>query len=437
MTRQKLTDLDFAHLWHPFTQQSEWTAESPLIIAAAQGCELIDTDGRRYLDGVSSLWVGIHGHGHPRVDAALHTQIDKVAHSTFLGLTHEPGIRLAEALVRISPPGLERVFYSDSGSTAVEVALKMAYQCQQQSGETQRTRFAALSNAYHGDTIGSVSLGGIDLFHQVYRPLLFGAQRLEAPVFYEREEALAQAAVEAIRQEGDTLAALIVEPLVQGATGMHMHSPTFLDPVLTAAREVGALVILDEVATGFGRTGSLFAAEQLQTPPDFLCLGKGLTNGTLPLAATLTTTRVYEAFLGDPGHTFFHGHTYTANPLGCAAALACIEVLEEEQVIASLSPRIDFLGERLEQTATLPWVHQVRQKGLMVGIELRTPEGVRFDAGDRVGKAVCALAREKGVILRPLGDTLVLMPALVMPEEMLLRLVDTAEQALQEHLDPS
>lgn len=411
MDHERLAALDKAHVWHPFTWQPEWEQRDPLIVAAAEGCELIDTRGRRYLDGIGSLWVGLHGHRHPAVDRAVREQLDRVAHSTLLGQASPPSIELAARLAELSPAGLSRTFYSDSGSTAVEVALKMAFQAKQQLGQSRRTRFAALRHAYHGDTIGSVSVGGIDLFHAVYRPLLFDALHLDCPSFREDEEALADRAVAAIRAEGASLAALVVEPLVQGAAGMRMHSPAFLRPVLEAAREVGAYVILDEVATGFGRTGSLFAAEQLDFEPDFLCLGKALTNGYLPLAATLTTEAVYRAFGAERAHTFFHGHTYTGNALACAAALASLELIDEERTlerVAAIGAELRGLLAELERE--LPEVYQVRQTGLMVGVELRRPDGSPYNYNYRMGDRVCMAAREFGVVLRPLGDVIVLMP---------------------------
>ncbi len=433
MTWETLARLDHEHLWHPFTEQSAWTSEPPLIIAAAEGCELIDSEGRRYLDGVGSLWVGVHGHRHPAVDAAIRQQLEAVAHTTLLGLSHPPAIRLARLLAELSPTGLERVFYSDSGSTAVEIALKMAFQWQQQQGRGRRRRFAALSNAYHGDTLGAVSVGGIDLFHAVYGPLLFDCVRLEAPRCRDREQALAAAAVETLRTHGEELAAVIVEPLVQGAAGMLMHSPAFLRPVLEAAREVGALVIADEVATGLGRTGTMFAMEQVGLSPDLLCLGKGLTNGYLPVAATLTTERVYRGFVGDRGRTFFHGHTFTGNPLGCAAAVACLETFDAEDTLGHVARRSDQLRTRL---APLPdrcaSVWEVRQQGLMVGIELRGPDGTPLDPAQLTGQAVCLAARRHGAVLRPLGDVVVLMPPLAISSAQLDRLVDIVAAAIGE-----
>ena len=430
--RSRLEALDKAHVWHPFTWQTEWEQRAPLIIAAAEGCELIDVDGNRYIDGIGSLWVSVHGHRHPHIDAALRAQLDRVAHTTLLGQASIPSIELAAKLAEITPEGLTRTFYSDSGSTAVEIALKMAFQWQQQQGHRKRTRFAALRQAYHGDTIGSVSVGGIDLFHEVYRPLLFDALHLECPGFYEDEAALAERAVAAIRAEGDALVGLVVEPLVQGAAGMRMHSPAFLRPVLEAAREVGALVIIDEVATGFGRTGTLFATEQLGFSPDFLCMGKGLTNGYLPLAATVTTEAVYDGFKAERGHTFFHGHTFTGNQLACVAALASIELFESERTLERVHSRVETIRRLLADLPTqFPEVHEIRQTGLMVGIELRQSDGTPYNPNSRIGDQVCMELRNHGVVLRPLGDVVVMMPPPAMTDAQLTRLFEALRESMR------
>lgn len=435
---ERLQSLDLQHLWHPFTQHDEWEADGPpLVIDRAEGCWLIDVDGRRYLDGVASLWTNVHGHRHPRIDAAVRAQLDRVAHSTMLGLSVSPAVELAARLVAAtaaiggdSPP-LNRVFYSDSGSTAVEVALKMAFQCQQQRGETGRTRFAALAEAYHGDTIGSVSVGGIGLFHGIYRPLLFDAVRLPAPerAGGEEEEECLREALRLLEEHGATLAALVVEPLVQGAAGMRMHSAGFLRALIDAARSAGVLVIVDEVATGFGRTGTMFALEQVGRRPDLLCLAKGLTGGYLPLAATLATEAVFDAFRGkyQDYRTFFHGHTYTGNALACAAALASLSVFEDEQVTAGLPDKIAALSTAL---ALLPHVAEVRQHGLMAGALLRHDRG----SGARVGHRVCMAVRAHGAIVRPLGDLIVFMPPLAMSGEEIALLGEAVVAGIHDEL---
>jgi adenosylmethionine-8-amino-7-oxononanoate aminotransferase len=413
-----LVAADRAHLWHPFTQQRGWVEEETLVVDRAEGTDLIDVAGRRYIDGVSSLWCNVHGHRHPRIDAAVREQLDRVAHSTMLGLSHRPGIELARRLVELAPPGLTRVFYSDSGSTAAEIALKMAFQYWRQRGEG-RTRFVALRHAYHGDTIGSVSVGGIDLFHSLYRPLLFDTSKAEPGDAGHMERLLAAHAGQ--------VAAVIMEPLVQGAAGMLVHPDGYLRAVRELCDRHGVLLILDEVATGFGRTGRMFACEHEAVAPDLLCLAKGITGGYLPLAATLATERIYDGFLGEfeDLRTFFHGHTYTGNPLACAAALATLDVFREEGTLERLAPKIELLGELLEQLAAHPAVREVRRRGFMTGIELS-----EFPPALRMGHRVTLEARRRGAIVRPLGDVVVLMPPLSIGEADLRRLVAIAAEAI-------
>ena len=395
--------LDHEHLWHPFTQQQGWAEEEPLLIERAEGSHLIDVDGRRYIDGTSSLWCNVHGHRHPAIDRAVREQLERVAHSTMLGLSHPGAAELAARLVAIAPAGLARVFYSDSGSTAAEIALKMAFQYQRQRGgeHARRSSFVSLRGAYHGDTIGSVSVGGIDLFHAAYGPLLFDTHAVEPGDADELRRVLTARAGE--------IAAVIVEPLVQGAAGILVQPPGYLRAVRELCDEHGALLICDEVATGFGRTGTMFACEQEEVAPDLLCLAKGITGGYLPLAATLTTEAIYEGFLGAPEdqRTFFHGHTYTGNPLAVAAALASLDVFEQERTLERLQPKIALLEARLAQIAALPTVAEVRQRGFMVGIDLG-----EHDPALRMGHRVTLAARERGAIVRPLGDTVVLVPPL-------------------------
>jgi adenosylmethionine---8-amino-7-oxononanoate aminotransferase len=413
-----LAAADRAYLWHPFTQQRGWVEEEPVIIERGEGTDLIDVHGTPYIDGVSSLWCNVHGHAHPRIDAAVSEQLGKVAHSTMLGLSHRPAIELARRLVELAPPGLTRVFYSDSGSTATEIALKMAFQYWRQRGQDRR-RFVALRMAYHGDTIGSVSVGGIDLFHSLYEPLLFETLRAEPGDVAGMSRLLAE-------YEGE-VAAVIMEPLVQGAAGMLVHPPGYLRAVRDLCDRHGVLLILDEVATGFGRTGRMFACEHEGVAPDLLCLAKGLTGGYLPLAATLASERIYEGFLGEfeEFRTFFHGHTYTGNPLACAAALATLDVFREERTLERLQPKIGLLAELLEPVAAHPAVRQVRRRGFMVGIEL-----VEHPLPVRIGHRVTLEARLRGAIIRPLGDVLVLMPPLSISREDLTRLVETTIEAI-------
>jgi adenosylmethionine-8-amino-7-oxononanoate aminotransferase len=414
-----LVAADRAHLWHPFTQQQGWIEEDPLIVDRAEGTDLIDVQGRRYIDGVSSLWCNVHGHGHPRIDAAVRDQLDRVAHTTMLGLSHRPGIELARRLVELAPPGLTRVFYSDSGSTATEIALKMAFQYWQQRGEARRTKFASLRMAYHGDTIGSVSVGGIDLFHSLYRPLLFDSLHAEPGDAGDMERLLSE-------HEGE-VAAVIMEPLVQGAAGMLVHPEGYLRDVRELCDRHGVLLILDEVATGFGRTGRMFACEHEDVAPDLLCLAKGITGGYLPLAATLASERIYKGFLGrfEEFRTFFHGHTYTGNPLACAAALATLDVFAEERTLERLERKIELLAQLLEPIAARSEVRTVRRCGFMTGIEL-----AEHPLPARIGHQVTLEARRRGAVIRPLGDVVVLMPPLAISEGELTRLLAITAEAI-------
>jgi adenosylmethionine-8-amino-7-oxononanoate aminotransferase len=414
--------LDRDHLWHPFTQQQSWLEEEPLMIERGEGSYLIDTAGKRYLDGVSSLWCNVHGHRHAGIDAALGEQLGKVAHSTMLGASHPGGAELAARLVDLAPDGLTRVFYSESGSTAVEIALKMAFQYQQQRGgqHARRTSFVHLRDSYHGDTIGSVSVGGIDLFHSTYRPLLFQTHAAEPGDAADLERVLAM--------HEEEIAAVIVEPLVQGAAGMLTHPPGYLRAVRRLCDAFGVLLICDEVATGFGRTGTMFACEQEDVAPDLLCLAKGLTGGYLPLAATLATERIYAGFLGAPEEyrTFFHGHTYTGNPLACAAALASLDAFESERRLERLGAKIDLLQELLGEVAAMPEVTEVRGRGFMVGIDLG-----EHDPSLRMGNRVALEARKRGALIRPLSDVIVLMPPLSITEPELRELVEITVESIR------
>ncbi len=442
----KLNDrrLDLKYVWHPFTQQSEW---DPLVIAKAKGVYLYDSNGKKYIDGVSSLWANIHGHRHPVLDRAIKNQLKKVAHTTFLGLTHEPGIILAKELIKIAPPGLTRVFYSDNGSTAVEVALKMAYQYRLQSGQfkekdSKKISYLSLKESYHGDTLGSVSVGGIDLFHKKFRPLLFTSQSAMAPHCFKcpyrktENEKLKFIAYDYngekpkpgdfrkktgchwqclkdaetnLKQKKLKIVAAILEPIVQGASGILTAPPGYLWGFAQICKKYNVPLILDEVAVGFGRTGAMFACEQEGVSPDFLCLAKGITGGYLPLAATLASENIYRAFLGraEEFKTFFHGHTYTANPLAAAAAIANLKIFKQEKTLRRVRERTRQLKHQLQAWSRLPQILQIRQAGLMAGIELQSSSPALGTI-----KKVCLAARAQGLLLRPLGDTLVLMPPL-------------------------
>jgi adenosylmethionine-8-amino-7-oxononanoate aminotransferase len=456
---------DLDHLWHPFTQMAEY---EPLIIQRARGCMLIDIAGREYLDGVSSLWCNIHGHRHPKIDAAIRQQLDEVAHVTLLGMAHPTTIQLARRLTEIAPAGLNHVFFSDDGATAVEVALKMAFQYWQQrkvdsaSGvggcvsrsvtqsvddqnrALQRTKYLAWDNAYHGDTLGSVSVGGVARFHEMFRPLLFDVVRLPAPDSYRLPPGVPRDSAcryyldqleSALREHASSIAAVVIEPLLQAAAGIITHPSGFLRGVRELTRKYNVLLIADEVAVGMGRTGKMLACEHEGVAPDFLCLAKGLTGGYLPLAATLTTDEIFSAFLGryEDSKSFFHGHTYSGNPLGAAAALATLDVFEAERTLQNLQPKIDRLCQHLERIAEHPHVGDVRQRGLIAGIELvrdrRTKEP--YPWSEKRGIRVCQQALTEGVWLRPLGNVIVIMPPLAISLDELDRICTAVERSIE------
>jgi adenosylmethionine-8-amino-7-oxononanoate aminotransferase len=443
--REQLEQWDCEHVWHPFTPMQSYAAEKPLIIQRAQGCMLVDLDGREYIDGVSSLWCNVHGHRVPELDDAIRTQLDEVAHSTLLGLSNIPAIRLARRLVELAPPGLTRVFFSDDGATAVEVALKMAFQYWRQcpNPQPQKTRYLALQGAYHGDTLGDVSVGDIRRFHDLFAPLLFPTFRAPShycyrcPLGFERASCridCVEALAALVREHHQSLAAVVIEPLMQGAAGMIAAPAGYLRRVREITREMKVLLVADEVAVAFGRTGSVFACAQEDVVPDFLCLAKGLTGGYLPLAATLTTEKIFEAFLGRPeeGRTFYHGHTYTGNPLGAAVAQANLDLLvgkgrpdgDNAGILTTLPTKIERLRSHLQRIASLPHVGDVRQQGMMAGIELvQDIESKKpFPPAWRVGANICRSARDQGVLLRTLGDVIVVMPPLAIDLPLLDRL---------------
>jgi adenosylmethionine-8-amino-7-oxononanoate aminotransferase len=424
---EELEQWDTQYIWHPFTQMRDYSNEKPLIIEKGEDSFLIDIYGNRYIDGVSSLWVSLHGHRRKEIDQAIIDQVKKISHSTLLGISNVPAIGLAKKLVEIAPEGLSRVFYSDNGSTAVEIALKMAFQYWQQKSPPQKEKckFVCLDYAYHGDTLGAVSVGGIDTFHQLYNPLLFSTFRVPSPYCYRcsLEKAYPGCQLECVnrveevmREHHQEIAALIIEPLVQGAGGMIVAPPGYLKKIRELCTQYNILLIADEVAVGFGRTGTMFACEQEKVLPDLMCVAKGISGGYLPLAATLTTEEVYSAFLGEYRElrTFFHGHSYTGNPLACSAALASLEVFERARTLEELERKIDFLEEKLQPFLNLPHVGEVRQKGFMVGIELvkekQSKESYLLE--EKVGIKVILEARKKGLIIRPLGDVIVIMPPL-------------------------
>jgi adenosylmethionine-8-amino-7-oxononanoate aminotransferase len=496
MERTKLSEAEKAELrrwdreivWHAFTQMAEY---EPLLIERAHGCTLVDVDGREYLDGVSSLWCNVHGHKHPAIDSAIREQLDRVAHTTGLGASNPTTVAVAKRLVDLAPDGLNHVFFSDDGATAVEIALKMAVQYWQQRADPKpaKNTFVALGDAYHGDTLGGVSVGGVARFQAMFRPLLFDVLRLPLPTTYRRppaalapcgrgerpqatgegvkrvdaspphpsavgghlltqgekedmltvEQACAyylQQAEELLEREHDRIAAVVIEPLVQCAAGMVTHPPSYLRGLRELTRRYDVLLIADEVAVGFGRTGTMFACEHEQVSPDLLCLAKGLTGGYLPMAATLATTEIWNAFLGDfaASRQFYHGHTYGGNPLAAAAALASLQVFETDNVLANLQPKIARLSEHLARIARHPHVGDLRQRGMLAGIELVRDRATAepYPWSERRGQRVCDFARSQGVLLRPLGNVVVVMPPLAIALDELDRILLAIEKGIEQ-----
>lgn len=442
---KQLSDWDRKYLWHPFTQMQEWEQEKPLIIEKGKGSYLIDTDGKKYLDGTSSIWVNLHGHRHPALDRAIKKQLDKIAHSTFLGLSNPPAIQLARELIRIAPPGLTRVFYSDNGSTAVEVALKMAVQYWQQRRPESGPKhtFLHLKLAYHGDTIGAVSVGNIKLFHSRFTSLLFPTVEADPPYCYRCPLRLTYPSCQMacldpieriLKERHRELAGFIIEPLVQAAAGMITAPPGYLKRVRDLCTKYHVLLIVDEVATGFGRTGKMFACQHEGVTPDLMAISKGLTGGYMPLAATLTTEEIYKGFLGTYADfkSFFHGHSYTGNPLGCAVALANLDVFQREKTLARLQPKIKTMARLLQPLWQLPHVGDIRQRGFMAAIELVEDRVTRnpYSLEARMGHRVTQEARRHGLLLRPLGHIMVLMPPLSTDASTLARMVAILHHAI-------
>lgn len=445
-----LEELDKRYIWHPFTQMKDWLDEKPIIISEGRNCFIKDIYGNWYLDGVSSLWVNIHGHRKKEVDDAIKEQLNSIAHSTMIGLSNVPAIKLAERLVNIVNSSrvtryasLTKVFYSDNGSTAVEVALKMALQYWIHKGVKEKHSFLSLKNGYHGDTLGAVSVGGIDIYHSVFGPLLFKTYKAPAPYCYRCEFdktypdcklGCLDRMEEILKENSAKIAAVIIEPLVQAAGGMIVAPSGYLKEVRELCTRYNVLMIADEVATGFGRTGRMFACEHEGVLPDILCLSKGITGGYLPLAATIVTEEIYNAFLGEYRDlkTFFHGHSYTGNPLACAAALACLDIFEREDTLNNLKLKIILLESILKDMANLDYVGDVRNKGMMAGIELVKDKSAKepYPWEEKMGWRVAYRARAKGVIMRPLGNVIVIMPPLSISLENLEHLLKVIREGI-------
>ena len=447
---RRLEELDRKYIWHPFTQMKDWLDEKPIIISEGKDCFIKDIYGRWYLDGVSSLWVNIHGHRKKEIDNAIKKQLDKIAHTTLLGLSNAPAIRLAEKLVHIMnsslvsrPLSLNKVFYSDNGSTAVEVALKMAFQYWRHKGVDGKNKFVSLNRAYHGDTIGAVSVGGIDIFHKAFGPLLFKTYKSPSPYCYRCELgkkypgckfACLDKMEKIFKAHSKKIAALIIEPLIQAAGGMITSPPGYLKGVRELCTKYNILMIADEVATGFGRTGKMFACEHENVIPDIMCLSKGITGGYMPLAVTIATDEIYNAFLGEfkDLKTFFHGHSYTGNPLACAAAIACLDLFEKEGVFKSLKKKIEILETWLKEVLNLKHVGDVRNIGLMAGVELVRNKKTKkpYEWAEKMGWRVACHARDNGVFIRPLGNVIVIMPPLSISEQNLNRLLKVIKDSI-------
>jgi adenosylmethionine-8-amino-7-oxononanoate aminotransferase len=423
---ETLSTRDSATVWHPYTQML--TRPAPLPVVRARGVYLYTEDGRRILDGISSWWVNIHGHAHPRLNAALADQASRLEHVMFAGCTHEPAVLLAERLLTLAPSGLCRVFYSDNGSTAVEVALKMAHQYWRNRGQEGRRTFVALHHAFHGDTVGAMSVSEASVFTEAFTAMLFPILRADAPYCYRcpvgRDRSTCNieclGSLERVLETRDDIAAVIVEPMLQGAGGMIVWPAEFLRGVRALCNRYGVLMIADEVLTGFGRTGRMFACEHADVAPDLMCLSKGLTAGYLPLGATLATQDVYDAFLSeDRSRTFFHGHSFTANPLACAVALASLDIFRDDHVLERIHRLEHQLRDGLEPLQSLPAVGAVRAIGGVGVIELVSDKTTRAAGGylDRVGPALAAAFLDRGLLLRPLGNVLYFMPPYVISDE--------------------
>ncbi|MFC8685038.1 adenosylmethionine--8-amino-7-oxononanoate transaminase [Brevibacillus porteri] len=430
------------YVWHPFTQMKDYVAQEPLIIARGEGIKLFDVNGKAYYDGFSSVWLNVHGHNVPELNQAITEQLDQIAHSTLLGMANVPSILLAEKLINVAPIGLSKVFYSDNGATAVEISLKMAFQYWQNRGQTGKHSFITMNNAYHGDTIGATSVGAIPLYHQVYKPLLFSPHVIPYPYPYRQggEEAAVQATLSSLesllKERAHEIAAMIVEPVVQGASGMIVMPDGCLKKIAELLRAYDVLLIADEVATGFGRTGKMFACEHDGVVPDIMAVAKGLTGGYLPVAATLVTEQIYDAFFADyeEQKTFFHGHSFTGNPLGCAVALANLRLMEERGVVQQVAQKSTDLDQLLEPLRDLPHVGDIRQKGLMAGIELVLDKETKepYHWNERIGVRVCQVAREKGLLTRPLGNVIVFIPPLVSTPKELADMVRILTESIKD-----
>lgn len=423
-TTQEYRHLDREHIWHPYTQMQSWQNESFPVIVKAEGNYLFDNDGKRYIDGNSSLWVTIHGHNHPHIVSAMKRQLDTLDHTTMLGTVSDITIEYAVKLKEYLPKELEKIFFSDNGSSAVEIAAKMAYGYQQNIGKKDKKRFVSFKNSYHGDMIGTMSLSDSGIFHSLYEELFFDVIKVDYNNHTEAEEI--------IRTRHDEIAAVIIEPVAQCASGISLMAPGFMRVLSDLCKEYGIILIADEVATGFGRTGKMWACDIDGISPDIICLSKGITNGVLPFAVTACTQPIYDSFFGryDEFKTFFHGHTYTGNPLGAAAALANLEVFEQEDTLNKLQPKIELLKRLLDKLSGNKYAGEIRQAGFIAGIDIVDEEKIPFPTRVRIGHQVGLELRKKGIILRPIGNVMIIMPPLSLPESELEYIVENLDEAM-------
>ncbi|MEI8378119.1 MAG: adenosylmethionine--8-amino-7-oxononanoate transaminase [bacterium] len=443
----ELIQKDFEYIWHPFTQMKDYESDSPIVIERGEGIYVYDLNGKKYLDAVASWWVNTLGHSNKRLNKALSEQAEKIEHVIFSGFTHKPAIELAQKLVQISPEPLKKVFFSDNGSTAVEVALKMAYQYWVQVGKPEKSKFVAIKNSYHGDTLGVVSIGGCDLFHKIYKPLLFDIFQVPSPYCYRCPMGKTQgkccfectSEIEKIlKANHQKIAAIVIEPMIQGAGGMIIYPKEYLKIVRELCDKYDVLLIDDEVAMGFGRTGKMFACEHAEISPDIMCLAKGITAGYIPLAATLSTKKIYDAFYDDyeKTKTFYHGHSFTGNPLACAVAVENMKILEEDKILEKNQPKIERLKKGLEKFKKLKNVGDVRSLGMIGAVEIVKNQATKepFDFKDRIEMQIYKKGLENGIIMRPIGNTFYFMPPYVITEEQIDEMLDIAYKTIDEIL---
>lgn len=443
MDKSEIIRLDRQHVWHPCTQQKDHESLPPIPIARGEGVYLVDVDGNRYIDGVSSWWVNLFGHNHPRLNRALTDQAGRIAHHIFAGFTHEPAVELARRLCRLAPPGLNKVFFADNGSAAVEVALKMSFQFWQQTGRPQKCRFVSITDAYHGETLGALSVGGCDLYREIYRPILLEGFQVQGPDCFRcpyglhRDHCNAECFEHLERQvtaAQEQIAAVIIEPLIQAAAGMRIYPPVYLKKLRALCDACSVHYIADEIAVGFGRTGRMFANEHAGVSPDLLCLSKGITGGYLPLSVTLTTDAIYEAFYDDYSaqKAFLHSHSYTGNPLACALAVEVMKIFEEEGILEGLQPRMSQLEGQASRFESLPHVGEFRRRGMVAAIEMVQEREARtaYPWQQRRGLEVYRQALSRGALLRPLGNVIYFMPPLTIAEDELQTLLDIAYEAI-------